>query len=531
VLLGIIAGVALGYNASGSTSSTYEARTVVLVQPPSNVTGGTGVADADRYLQSQIGVLRSLDLAESTATALGGTWTREQVAASIRVEDRVGTDIVDVYAAHADPNEAQNLANTYVELYKESLEQRAQQQNKADYEDLDTQLEQLRTNLQFLGQAIADATDEYLQKVLSENDQLSGIPMTTPPAAAQAQVNYDTELLKYQELLRTRSDLDTLARTQVATEIVQRAVLPTQAASSPRTLLMIAGGIAGAILGLLGAVVTARFSRRLIDEQQLSTILGHTVVGTIGRHGALSSPLPELLQRTGYPAIQIIDELCVRAEANARRTGFVTVVVVGTEQAAGATTIATALAGQFARFGASVLLVDADPRRSGVTEGFRAFGDGGIPGLLALGADGSLIDGRRSSDTVRRTKNLVTRTSVAEVAVLGRGDKAGSPSLRRSDADTLIERSLQIAPVVVIDAGAVLDAASTVELCRLADAVVLAVPTKRQKTSQLEVVARQLSMRQGELLAVATDPKSHRDRRSKRNSAAVAQEASAVDLA
>ena len=83
--------------------------------------------------------------------------------------------------------------------------------------------------------------------------------------------------------------------------------------------------------------------------------------------------------------------------------------------------------------------------------------------------------------------------------------QAGSPSLRRSDADTLIERSLQIVPVVVIDAGAVLDAASTVELCRLADAVVLAVPTKRQKTSQLEVVARQLSMRQGELLAVATD--------------------------
>jgi hypothetical protein len=40
---------------------------------------------------------------------------------------------------------------------------------------------------------------------------------------------------------------------------------------------------------------------------------------------------------------------------------------------------------------------------------------------------------------------------------------------------------------------------------------VLAVPTQRQLSSQLEVVARQLGRRQGELLPVSTRPRQHRD--------------------
>jgi Mrp family chromosome partitioning ATPase len=258
-------------------------------------------------------------------------------------------------------------------------------------------------------------------------------------------------------------------------------------------------------------VLTARLSKRVVDDQQTAAVLGHSLVGKIGRQNALAGPLPELLRANDYPALNIIDELCVRAEANARRPGFVTVVVVGTEQSAGATTVATAMAGQFARFGTHVLLIDADPRRAGITEGFKAFGDGGIPALLATAPDGSLTAGRRSSDSFRRARNLVTPTPIPEVAVLGRGDKAGSPSLRRSDAETLMERALMLAPVVVIDGGAVLDSAATVELCRLADAVVLAVPTQRQQVSQLEVVSRQLGRRQGELLPVSTRARRHRD--------------------
>ena len=236
-------------------------------------------------------------------------------------------------------------------------------------------------------------------------------------------------------------------------------------------------------------------------------------VGVLGRQAQLAGSLPDLLANNSYAGLSVIDELCVRAESNARRTGFVTVVVVGTEQSAGATTVATAMAGQFARFGTQVVLVDADPRRSGVTEGFKAFGDGGIPALLASTPDGSMTGGRRANDSFRKNRGSITATNVPEVVVLGRGDKSGAPSLRRSDVETLLERALTIAPVVVIDAGAVLDAASTVELCRLADAVVLAIPTPRQKITQLEVVSRQLGRRQGELLPIGTRPRKHRDRR------------------
>ncbi|MEZ5218928.1 MAG: hypothetical protein R2715_20645 [Ilumatobacteraceae bacterium] len=112
-----------------------------------------------------------------------------------------------------------------------------------------------------------------------------------PPKAAVAQVNYDTQIQQYQQLLQSRADAVLQSRTRVATEIVQRAVLPEQATAAPRMLLTVAGGVVGALLGLLATVVVARFSQKLIDDQQTSTLLGHDVVGSIGRTPACWPPV------------------------------------------------------------------------------------------------------------------------------------------------------------------------------------------------------------------------------------------------
>lgn len=511
----VVLGIALASLASSSPAS-YESNAVLLIQQPTNASGGGG-GDANRYLQSQVSVLKSLDLAEAVATSMGAGYTRDTVEESVRIVERVGTDIVDVFATAPDAVSAATLANTYVDIYLADLKQRARDSSQDDLDDIDARLEAISKDLEDAGNAVAIAKDTYVKDALSRlNEGVTQIPAIDPgtlvPGAAAFQVNYDTLLQQYQQLLTTRGTLESASRTRIATEVIQRGVEPTIPSASNRTLLMVAGAMAGGMLGLAVTVLTARFSRRLVDDVQVGTTLGHPVVGTIGKHATLAKPLPELLKSSDYPALSIIDELCVRAEANARKPGSVTIVVVGTEQAAGATTIATAIAGQFGRSGNQTLLIDADPRRAGVTDGFRASGDGGIPAMLAADRhQNSLVTGRRAGDQVRAFRNIVTQTTLPEVAVLGRGDKGGAPTLRRSDAATLIDKALDYAPVVVIDAGAVLDAASTVELCRLADAVVLAVPTQRQLSGQLEVVARQLSRRQGELLPVSTRPRRHKD--------------------
>ncbi len=510
ILLGLILGAVAAIAAAGSPVQRYEAEAIVLIQPPESVTGGTTVLDANRYLQSQLSVLRSLDLAEKVATTMGGTYTRDAVAEAVRIVENPGTDVVDVYATSGVPAEAERLANVYIDTYIDDLKNRAKESSQSDIDELDTTLASLATQMGEARRVITEAKAGQILAALKDHPNAQIGPELVPGDPIQ-QVNYDTLLAQYQNLLTTKTSLDTAARLKVATEIVQRAVEPRVPLNSSRMLFTVAGAFAGAVLGLLTTVMVARTSRKLIDTTHGEAILGHTMVGTVAKQAELSAPLPEILRLNDYPALSVVDELCVRAEANARRAGFVTIAVVGTEQAAGATTLATAMAGQFARFGTTVLLVDADPRRAGITDEFRAYGDGGIPALLATTAEGTMTTGRRAGDAVRKARSIVTGSGIAEVSVLGRGDKGGAPSLRRSDVETLLERGLTLAPVVIVDAGGVLDAASTVELCRLVDAVVLAVPTQRQSISQLEVVARQLSRRQGELLPVATRPRKHRD--------------------
>jgi hypothetical protein len=60
----------------------------------------------------------------------------------------------------------------------------------------------------------------------------------------------------------------------------------------------------------------------------------------------------------------------------------------------------------------------------------------------------------------------------------------------------------------------VLESAVTLQFCQLVDAIVLAVPMKRQRVSSLEVVARQLASCGVPVLPVATSPA--RRRRSQR---------------
>ncbi|MEZ5218929.1 MAG: hypothetical protein R2715_20650 [Ilumatobacteraceae bacterium] len=151
------------------TTAEYEAQAVLLIQPSTNTAGGTGVADANRYLQTQLSVLKSVDLAESVATKLGGKWDRDLVTASIRVEERVGTDIVDVYAKDVDAAGAQNLANSYVELYQKNLEDTAKDLNQSNLDQIDDQLNDLGTYLQQLGAAIATEKDDYVNQFIAES--------------------------------------------------------------------------------------------------------------------------------------------------------------------------------------------------------------------------------------------------------------------------------------------------------------------------------------------------------------------------
>ena len=271
---------------------------------------------------------------------------------------------------------------------------------------------------------------------------------------------------------------------------------PASQTSGSGKLLVAAGLVAGSFLGLLGAVLLARLSPKVLGIRHAAEILQQPVIGSFPRDRSLAADRLAAVRALPPTVVPFVDLVCVRAEASARAGECLVVVVTGTERSAGCTTLAAAMANRYAAHGSRVLLIDADARDPELTR-LLAPRWPGILRLLELAPAGPNI--RTHADGAMA--ECFRRTSIPNLNVLGFGDRSRVPMLRRQNVATLLDVAQGFADVIVVDAGALMDAASSVQFATVADAVVLAVPN-RQRTGTLEVVARQLLDRRGGLLPV-----------------------------
>jgi capsular polysaccharide biosynthesis protein len=496
-----ILGALAGYSLRDSGPDVYEANAILLVQPPESPLGGVNfISDPDRYVTGQLSVLRSLELADDVASEFGDEDSFD-LAGRVRVVHRAKTDIVDVFVRSANPERARDLANAWVTKYLEKLRTQA---NSA----VETELATVADRLAELQSQLEDAKRTVAENTIIDQVPGGGAVLRVKPEAAAAEAEV---VVLESEIARTsdnKSQLELVAQLKVTSEIVQEAVTPRAALAKTGSMLVLLGLIAGALLGVVAAVLTARFSPLVLDQVHAATILGHPVVGTLRRHKGLHQEREAALTHVPTDAVAVIDQLCVRAEANSTVGQSLTVAVVGTQRGAGATTVALAMAGRFASRGTSVALVDADQQQPDLSHTFPGPPQGGIPALLSR-LRRERTDDDLGSTTGRRRKERgeeFATTPVPEVRVLGLGSSLEAAVLRRTDVPTLLTGVVKEAEVVILDGGPILDAASTVQLCQQVDAVVLAVPINRQRIAELEVVARQLQGGRGELLPVGNMP-------------------------
>jgi Mrp family chromosome partitioning ATPase len=470
----------------------YEANAVLLVQPPTGT--NVGFNDPDRYVESQLSALNSTDLAARVASEIPGEST-DSIRQAIRIVQRPKTDVVDIFATAQDPVRAQNIANRYASLYITDLRERATNLQGAEVQRLDEKIVELTGQI-----------TEAANNLALDDDN---------PAALALQA---TALAQYDQVLQQKSQLELAATNRVTSEIVEQAVLPSLPTTEGGKLYTALGFFGGAVLGVAAAIVAARSSSKVLDSVELDRELGVAVVGQLSRMRALGPNPLSAFDRLPDAAAPVIDQLCVRAEALAHPGAPLTVAVVGSQRPAGVTTVAMAMAGRFARTGSRVVLIDGDQNDPGVSQLFGTWRDGGIPALLAEHAvadareqNEQLGTGRRSER--RKQRSIFTHTSLPEVQVLGLGDKGGSRPLARTNIGEILEAS--IGPdthVVVVDGGPLLDSATTVQLCQIVDAIVLAVPIRRQRKAGIDVVKRLIGEdRRARVLPIATYPKrSHR---------------------
>lgn len=540
-LLGLAAGSFVG----SPGEPEYEAQAVLLIQPPTNAGGGTVfMSDPDRYVIGQLEVLRSGTLAAEVATLVGGDETASSIGRSLRVVHQPKTDIVVVAVQSTDPAKAERIANTFADTYVGALKDRAIKLLQPQVDEFNRRLAEIQAKLAAAGKLVVDAqnrlsvantslaiggTDEVattparaaeMRKV--EEERITQIRQETESAAsvlATSEAERQTYLSEYNNLNNSKTELELAANQKVATEVVQPAVVPRIAINPPTRILPVVGLLFGGILGAFLAVAWARLSGRLLDEAELEEVIETPLVGDFRKDDALSRDLAALLTKVPARHVDLVDQLCVRAEALAQSTTTLKVAVVGTRRPAATSALAVAMASRFAESGASVMLVDADHERAGVTRGFHATENGGIPALLARadarnGAELSLEAVGVGRSLARGTGKLepeldpYTDSPIGEVKILGLGPKAGRQALRRSDVAWVLAGASQNANVIVVDGGALLDAASTVQLTREVDAVVLAIPMDHQEADELRVINEQLEgVRAGKrLLPVITHP-------------------------
>jgi len=502
VLLGLLPGLA---QASGS-SSHYESEAILLVGPPSESRVQVSFTnDPDRYVLGQVSVLQSQSIAERVANAVGNGETAQSVRLATTVAHEPKTDIVQIKAATEDPALSTKIADAYLDVYFLLLEDQVSETRQPEIDELNEQLDALQVKIAAADAAIAAALQPYLpdtQSAAAGNfPPIPGIDQVAPELDSQR-----TALqAEFDQILATRTQLtqlDLSAKLRITTKIVQRGTVPTEPTSEFGGMLLVAGLIGGAFLGLVLCGLATRLSSTAVDEDEIASALGVPVFGQLPKSRVVARNRRAALEQVPAPIAAFVAGLAVQLEASAGVTSSLTIAVVGVERSSGATTLALALANRLAVNSSRVVVVDLDARDSEITDLFAARS----PGIAALLADaGPDLDppgATRSTRNAARRLDPYTPSLVPGVQVVGFGNREINPVLRRQDVPRLIDAASANAHVVVFDAGPLLETAATIHLAHLVDAVVLALPVRRLSVRALSTVAAQLRGRRGYLFPV-----------------------------
>jgi capsular polysaccharide biosynthesis protein len=472
----------------------YEATALVLVAP-----GSDEGAPGDRYVMSQMAVLQTPQMTAGAIEAAGVALSPDEVSEAVDFEQQPGTDVVQITATAATAETAQAIANGYVDAYFETLEARvASSGPDREIEILDRTIAVIEEQIRRADEEIAAVLQPYFEAPAEGEGprQVPALEQIAPALATERNVLGN----QYTEVLRRRTELEFAPRPEIRSQVVQRAELPSAPVDPSGRLLTLALVAAGLFGGVLVATALARSSRRVLDAVEVSAILGAPIAASVKRQRSLARGRLEQPAQMSPAMHDSINQVCVQAERQAVPGVTLSVVVAGTQNGSGATTVATAMAYRYAELGSKVLLVNADHIRGDTSR--RA--DLRAEGLSAL-VEGDRGEPDQQPRLTGSPMDAFTHTDVPNLIVVGY-DERSSPMTRRARVDVMevMEAARKYADVVIFDTGPILDSVSSIKLAQHADVTVLVVPVRRQRSEPLRIIARQLEGHDGLLLPVTT---------------------------
>ena len=268
--------------------------------------------------------------------------------------------------------------------------------------------------------------------------------------------------------------------------IQSRAAAPDEPAAPKKKLSLIAGVLAGLILGIGGAFALQVLDPRLRREEQLRALYGLPVLGRIPKEGRGGSTAlaPERLSPSTLEAYRTL-----RATLAATRRGAnldtPAILVTSPSPSEGKTTSAINLASSLALAGNSVILIEADLRRPAIGQAL---------GVSAKNGTGSVLLGTTDLEDA-----LVETNAYGRYLRLLLADSSGGASGFMADqlflpaAGHLVEDAKALADYVIVDSPPLAEVIDALPLAQQVDEVLVVVRLGRTQLTKLQNL--------GELLA------------------------------
>jgi capsular exopolysaccharide synthesis family protein len=267
-----------------------------------------------------------------------------------------------------------------------------------------------------------------------------------------------------------------------------RAALPNGPSSPKKKLSIIAGILAGLILGIGSAFALQVLDPRLRREDQLRALYGLPILGRIPREskrGGQRALAPERLSPATLEAYRTLRATLAASRGHGGAAGAPTVLVTSPSPSEGKSTTAINLASSLALAGNSVILIEADLRRPSIGEALGVRAEHGTGSVLLGMADleEALVETKAYG---RYLRMLLADTSGAASGFMA--DQLFLPAAR-----TLVEDAKQLADYVIVDSPPLSEVIDALPLAQQVDEVLVVVRLGKTQLLKLQNLAELLA--------------------------------------
>ncbi len=420
----------------------YEAQADLLVSPISDTAGdlsGLGLPsesnDPLRLVETQATLIAGDGVAEAAAEELGTDRDPQSLLKSVSVEPVAESNVLAITAEASSGQGAADLANA------------------------------------FANGAVAYRTDVLHERIDEVVPALERRLEAAPPGAARDAL---TIRLGQLEQLRTGDD--------PTIEVVGEATVPGSPTSPRKLASLIAGALAGLILGIGGAFALRVLDPRLQREGQIRDRYRLPILARIPKERG-SSELPldwEHLSPGSIEAYRTLRAILARPLASSRESGAIMVTSAGPSE--GKTTTAINLATSLAFAGKRVILIEADLRRPSIAAALSVTAERGVISVLI--EEATLVDSLAPAPVTNGNLGLL----VAEQA-----GPWGSELLALRAGQRLVDQAKELADYVVVDSPPLATVVDALPLARTVDDMLLVARLGVTRLDRLQELAELLA--------------------------------------